>query len=78
MGHIGGDDFVILTTPDYSQQITDRATALFNVVAPELFNAADRARGYFSFLNHAGEQVEVPLTELSFDVVDNLPDEEIE
>ncbi|NWJ97071.1 MAG: response regulator [Chloroflexi bacterium] len=78
VGHIGGDDFVILTTPDYSQQITDRATALFNVVAPELFNAADRARGYFSFLNHAGEQVEVPLTELSFDVVDNLPDEEIE
>lgn len=76
VGHIGGDDFAVLTTPDKSKAITERATAIFNKVIPDHFNATDRANGYFSFLNHAGQTVQLPLVELTFDVVDNLVDEE--
>ncbi len=76
VGHVGGDDFVILTTPDHSEAITQQATALFSAIVPDHFNATDRANGYFSFTNHAGEKVQIRLVELTFDVVDNLPDED--
>jgi diguanylate cyclase (GGDEF)-like protein len=74
LGHIGGDDFVILTTPDRSEAISECAIRLFKEVAPNHYNAADRANGYFFFLNHAGENVQLPLVELFCDIVDNLPE----
>ncbi len=73
VGHIGGDDFVILTTPDKSAGIAERAAALFNQIVPDHFNPKDRANHYFTFLNHAGESVQVPLVSLVFDIVDNQP-----
>lgn len=74
IGHIGGDDFVVLTTPDKSELITESAAALFNQLVLEHFSAVDRANGYFLFVNHAGEQVKMPLVALSFDIVDNEPE----
>ncbi len=74
VGHIGGDDFVVLTTPDKSDAITTRAAELFDHVVPIHFNATDRANGYFTFLNHLGEATQMPLVALSFDVVDNEPE----
>ncbi len=76
VGHIGGDDFVILTTPDRSKAITERAAGLFSQVVPDHFNTTDRANGYFTFRNRTGELTQLPLVGLTFDVVDNLPDEE--
>ena len=75
VGHVGGADFVVLTTPDKSQAITERATRLFEGVVPQHFSATDRANGFFTFLNHNGEQVKMPLAALSFDVVDNEPEQ---
>ncbi|HEX2912807.1 MAG TPA: response regulator [Chloroflexia bacterium] len=74
VGHIGGDDFVVLTTPDRSKLISDRATALFAESVPSCFNATDRTNGYFVFLSHNGESVRLPLVSLSFDIVDNEPE----
>jgi diguanylate cyclase (GGDEF)-like protein len=74
LGHIGGDDFVVLTTPDKSEAISECAIGLFKEVAPNHYNATDRANGYFFFLNHAGENVQLPLVELFCDIVDNLPE----
>jgi len=76
VGHIGGDDFVILTTPEHSKAVTDYADNLFNMTVLDHFNATDRVNGYFSFENHAGESVKLPLVTLSFDVVDNLPEDD--
>jgi PleD family two-component response regulator len=74
IGHIGGDDFVVLTTPDKGDAICDRATELFGALVPNHFTPVDRANGYFTFVNHQGEQVKMPLVALSFDVVDNEPE----
>lgn len=74
VGHIGGDDFVVLTTPDKSAAIAERATELFDKAAPQYFNTTDRANGFFSFLNHKGEAVQMPLVALSFDIVNNEPE----
>lgn len=75
LGHIGGDDFVILTTPDKSDALCERANALFNEIVPNHFNATDRKNGYFVFLNRNGETVHLPLCELFCDIVDNIPEE---
>ena len=74
VGHVGADDFVVLTSPDRSAAITERATDLFNGTVPQHFTVEDRANGYFTFLNHGGESVKLPLVGLSFDVVDNEPE----
>ena len=74
LGHVGGDDFVVLTTPDKSQAITQQAGQLFDQVVPDHFTATDRANGFFTFLNHNGEAVKMPIVALSFDVVDNEPE----
>jgi diguanylate cyclase (GGDEF)-like protein len=76
VGHIGGDDFVVLTVPEKTAKICNRATELFNAATPKFFDATDYANGYFTFVNHTGETVHLPLVALSFDVVDNSPDEE--
>jgi len=74
LGHIGGDDFVILTTPDKSEALCENALTAFNETVPNHYNAVDRNNGYFEFVNHAGERTQMPLVSLFFDVVDNLPD----
>jgi diguanylate cyclase (GGDEF)-like protein len=76
VGHIGGDDFVVLTVPKFTERVCRRAIELFNAATPKFFDATDYANGYFTFVNHTGETVHLPLVALSFDVVDNNPDEE--
>ncbi len=74
LGHIGGDDFVILTTPDKSDALCETALAAFKEIVPNHYNAIDRNNGYFEFVNHAGERAQMPLVSLFFDVVDNVPE----
>ncbi len=74
IGHAGGDDFVILTTPDKSSAISELATQLFEGLVPEHFKPQDRANGYFTFVNHDGESVKMPLVKLAFDIVNNEPE----
>jgi diguanylate cyclase (GGDEF)-like protein len=74
VGHLSGDDFVILTTPDKSASITKRASELFNLIIPNHYNAFDRANSYFTFRNRKGEEVQLPLVTLTFDIVDNEPE----
>jgi len=76
LGHVGGDDFVILTTPEKTQAISDKATALFKEVVPKYFNTTDQTNGYFISVNHSGETVQAPLLTFSYDVVDNHPEDD--
>jgi DNA-binding response OmpR family regulator len=74
LGHIGGAEFVMLTTPVKSQPITERATLLFKQVIPAFFSKLDQSKGAFTSFNHQGELVKYPLVTLSFDIVDNSAD----
>lgn len=75
VGHIGGDDFVVVTTPEKTKAICERASELFKAATPKFFDATDLANGYFTFVNHNGETVHLPLVELSYDIVDNEAEE---
>lgn len=46
VGHEGGDDFILLTTPDKAQGIADHITKEFDRRIRALYNAEDLSRGY--------------------------------
>ena len=43
LGHIGGDDFVIVCTPDQVRPLTERAVVDFEKAADELYDPSDAA-----------------------------------
>jgi PleD family two-component response regulator len=46
VGHIGGDDFVILAKPERARAIGERVLELFDERAPSFYDEEDRERGY--------------------------------
>ncbi|WP_205752540.1 response regulator [Cryptosporangium phraense] len=54
LGHIGGDDFLVVCTPDQITPITDRAITLFDQASRVLYDPEDLARGYFEVLDRQG------------------------
>jgi diguanylate cyclase (GGDEF)-like protein len=46
VGHIGGDDFVIITTPEKAEAIAKKIVADFDNIASTFFEEKDRLKGY--------------------------------
>ena len=71
LGHIGGDDFLIITTPDQSVPVCEAVVREFDAMAPTLYDEADRARGYLRHTDRKGQLVNVPLLSIAIAVVTN-------
>lgn len=69
LGHIGGDDFVFVTTPDRVDAMCRRIVERFDAAAPQLYDDADRARGRFAATDRAGQPVQVGFLTISIAVV---------
>ncbi len=54
VGHVGGDDFIVTTTPDRADALAQRILADFDRQAPELYTPADRRRGYITAKDRQG------------------------
>jgi diguanylate cyclase (GGDEF)-like protein len=54
LGHIGGDDFVVICTPEQATPLTDRVVALFAPAARALYDPADLERGYLELRGRQG------------------------
>jgi GGDEF domain-containing protein/CHASE3 domain sensor protein len=72
IGHIGGDDFVLITTPDLYPRICQAVIDSFDKKIPGFYDAEDRQRGYISGENRQGQEVKFPLATLSIAVVTNV------
>jgi len=46
IGHIGGDDFVIITSPAKAEEVAKKVIADFDKNAPSFFSEKDRIKGY--------------------------------
>lgn len=46
LGHIGGDDFVIITSIDNAEKIAKNIITCFDNIAPNFFDEEDRIKGY--------------------------------
>jgi diguanylate cyclase (GGDEF)-like protein len=45
LGHVGGDDFVLLLDPDRAEEVADEICARFDQLAPSLYDPDDREAG---------------------------------
>jgi diguanylate cyclase (GGDEF)-like protein len=54
VGHVGGDDFIVTTTPDRADAIAHRIIADFDRQVPELYTPGDRRRGYITAKDRQG------------------------
>lgn len=65
IGHVGGDDLILLMqSPDWEKRVRG-ALAEFDRMAVPLFDSADRAAGGFQGIDRQGKAVCFPLTTLS-------------
>ena len=71
LGHIGGDDFVIITDPDRYRPICESIIIHFDHRIPSLYDVQDSDRGYITSENRQGEEVEFKLATISIAVVTN-------
>ena len=71
VGHIGGDDFIIITTPDRAERICNAIVHAFDAMVPALYDEADRTRGYLLSTDRKGQAVKIPLLSISIALVTN-------
>ncbi|MGA2775859.1 MAG: response regulator [Candidatus Omnitrophota bacterium] len=71
MGHIGGDDFVIITTPEASDKLCQNIIKEFESTSPSFYNEKDRKNGYIIAHDRKGNQQKVPLLSISIGIVTN-------
>ena len=72
VGHIGGDDFVLITTPDLYPRICQAVIDTFDKTILDFYDEQDRQRGHIVGENRQGQEVKFPLATLSIAVVTNL------
>ncbi len=71
VGHIGGDDFVIVTVPEAADKICQKIIEEFEKVAPTFYNETDRKNGYIIGKDRQGNIQKIPLLSISIGVVTN-------
>ena len=71
IGHIGGDDFVVITKPENAESICEGIIFQFDQRIRELYNIVDLEAGYIFTLNRLGERMEYPIMSISLAIVSN-------
>ena len=71
IGHIGGDDFIALSTPDRMEDAARRVCAAFDEAVPSFYNEADRARKAIVSQDRQGNVREFPLLSVSIGICHN-------
>ena len=69
VGHIGGDDFVVVTDPTRAEFIAKYAIEEFDRGAMLLLNEADVKRGYVEVRNRQGEMAKISLMSITIALV---------
>lgn len=75
VGHIGGDDFVVLTSPETAEVLGEQILEWFNNSSRELYDQEDRERGHVEVLNRRHAIERFPLMSLTIALVstDRVP-----
>ena len=68
IGHVGGDDFVIVCTPDQAEPIGAALVKGFDAAVPSFYDPADVERGYLEVTDRRGELRRHPLVSVSVGV----------
>jgi diguanylate cyclase (GGDEF)-like protein len=71
IGHIGGDDFVVVTTPDKVEGICAKIITEFDKMSPAFYTEEDRAAGYIVGKDRKGVEQKFGLLSISIGIVSN-------
>ena len=71
IGHIGGDDFVVISAPDNYSNICAAIIENFDNTIPDYYEIKDRQRGHICGKDRQGQKTVFPLATLSIAVVTN-------
>lgn len=75
VGHIGGDDFVVVTSPEHAEALGEDIIAQFNVAVTAMYNDEDLKRGYVEVRNRRHQPERFPPMSLTIALVrtDKMP-----
>jgi diguanylate cyclase (GGDEF)-like protein len=68
IGHVGGDDFVVVCTPEQVETLCRSTVDRFDAGVVALHEAADVERGFLSVVDRQGHERHYPLTSVSIGV----------
>ena len=68
VGHVGGDDFVVIGELGQEQNLAEAVIARFDEAIPAVYDGIDRSQGYIETLNRRGELQRFPLVGVSIGI----------
>ncbi|MCI0475883.1 MAG: response regulator [Anaerolineales bacterium] len=71
IGHIGGDDFVVMSTPARAEPIAQMVITRFDVEIQLFYPAEVRARGYIETVDRRGNPFRAPIVSVAVAIVTN-------
>ncbi len=72
VGHVGGDDFVVITSPDIVEEVCQRIIFSFDGIVPNFYDMEDRKRKSIVSTDRQGNIQTFPLMAISIAVVFNI------
>jgi len=71
VGHVGGDDFVFITTTDKEEIMAEEIIREFDRLIPYHYSKEDRQKGFIEVRDRQGKLSKSPLMSISIALVDN-------
>ena len=68
LGHIGGDDFVVVCLPEQAEVLAQRVVDVFDSSAPRLHDPIDAERGYIEITDRQGKIRRFPVVSVSIGI----------
>lgn len=72
VGHVGGDDFVVITSPDIIEEVCQRIIFSFDGIVPNFYDMEDRKRKSIVSTDRQGNIQTFPMMAISIAVVFNI------
>ncbi len=70
-GHVGGDDFVLITSCGVDEAVSRKIVKAFDMLKQKLFRPDDWERGHLTVLDRQGQEQRIPLMSLTVAIVKN-------
>ena len=68
VGHIGGDDFIVLSTPDKMEALARLICDAFDAIVPSFYSEEDRKRGSILAKDRQGNMKEFPFLSVAIGI----------
>jgi diguanylate cyclase (GGDEF)-like protein len=71
IGHIGGDDFIIVTEYDSAEKLAESVVSAFDEISPSFYSKEDRERGYIVSTDRQNNIKKFPFLSIAIGIVHN-------